>query len=275
MDELREMAVEIKKGASERGLVLFPGIPRWQTENERTHYPEVTWQGTWHQFLDLAARVGAKILYLVTLNFNFDSDLRSTLEADDYFDEPEFDADGNRNDRFWWAYQRLFERVSDWRPHDSKVLGIECWWLADGVVHEWDIQTEWFNEYARLIADIKRELSEAEMSEQRLRSTAATERLYGLGRELAGHERFPEASNEAKRQFMAEQFFPAETAVDQERIAEKASLIYWWDVGPAEHARKVERAQDMYERGGETIRHIATVLHLPEAKVREIVARRR
>jgi DNA-binding NarL/FixJ family response regulator len=88
---------------------------------------------------------------------------------------------------------------------------------------------------------------------------------------MTNHERYAEATNEAKRAFMAQQLFPMRSRQECREIAEIASLIYWWEIEPAQKAAKTEQAIEMFKKGA-TLSYIAATLKLSEQRVREALA---
>lgn len=111
------------------------------------------------------------------------------------------------------------------------------------------------------------EVQAVEAEGRRLRSAEEAKRLHERASEMARHPRFPEATSEAKREHMARELFPNEDRRDQRDIAERAALVYWWDVEPMERVTKAERVRELYD-AGESIRGIAAALKMSEAKVR-------
>lgn len=91
-------------------------------------------------------------------------------------------------------------------------------------------------------------------------------RIQQYADRLADHDRFPEAGNDTKREYMASQLFPDQTS-DIRSIVALARAIYWWDVEPLERVTKAERVLELRAQGY-AIRNIATMVRMPESKVR-------
>jgi len=92
---------------------------------------------------------------------------------------------------------------------------------------------------------------------------------------LAEHPRFKEANSQEKREFIAEKLFGPELEAHDYHfgvvaIARRASLIYWWEVEPAEQATIADRVRALRDRGT-SIRNIAATVKISEAKVRAYV----
>lgn len=278
MDELQAMVEAIAQLAAERGLSLFRGLPLFHdsTEAGGSPYPIATWQGDWPGYLDLAAEVGAKLVYIEAPTFDLEEEIRSVIEEQNYDDQPETDEEGNRTDEFWILHQRLIEHVDQWRQRTGQTLEVHMYWLAAGVAHQWIVRADWFVEFERsiesLITEFLAENKQSETDDRRTRREETDQRIQILADELVRHERFPEANNDARRQFLSKKLFPDEPPFIQHKVAELASLIYWRDIEPEKRATKTEQAREMYRKDGATIRHIAAVLHMPEARVREAIS---
>jgi hypothetical protein len=69
---------------------------------------------------------------------------------------------------------------------------------------------------------------------------------------------------------MAEQLFPDNDEYDLREIVTLAQMVYWWEVEPELRAAKEQKARDLWAKG-ESIRNIAAILKIPEAKVKTAI----
>jgi hypothetical protein len=238
--DLDPLRADIKRMAEERGLVVVPETP------DTSGMAPVQYSGDWPAYVELAARAGAVLLYVAAPQHDPERWAGFVAGQSPAPHDPDVPHDPEA-----WLHQRLREAAAPWDDYTGRVGWISCVWCREGVAHHWDIGTDWHDAC-----------------------------------ELAYHPRFPEATNDAKRVFMAEQLFS--NAIDElqeasghsytyqlgrinaQAVAERATLIYWWEVEPTERASKAERARDL-RRQGESIRNIAAVLKMPEGRVRAVL----
>jgi hypothetical protein len=267
-NQLEQLFKDIKQGAEKRGLIVFPDVPAPADAEEGGLI--ALWDGEWPEFLDLAVKAGVVIAYVHAPTFDLDRRLRQQFG---FSDEAEWRTDEDNTeetaDQKPWLYHRLIERVGEWSKHNGQVELVECIWLKDGVAHAFSTSAAWSDEFRQAVDEVRTEAREVRASDRLARSTEESTRLYQLAGQLARHERFPEAGSELKRRFMAQQLFPIEIGLHA-RIADLASIVYWWEVEPEERVTKTEKAQELYARG-ESLKSIAAMLNMPESKVRSAV----
>jgi len=267
---LTELWVAIRAGATARELPVFddlPALPRGYDDDIAC--PIARWSGEWEDFLDLAARARARLVYLVGLSFDRDAELRTragdaTALDDTVADEASDEAAG-------WLLTRLRDQTEEWAGREGELMSLTCAWVRDGVFHSFQREAEWFAAFDAAAGSVLTEAEAVETENRRLRSVEEAKRLHERACEMARHPRFAEATSEAKREHMAGQLFPNLSLRDRRDIAERAALIYWWDVEPIERVTKAERVRALYD-AGESIRGIAAALKMSEAKVREALA---
>jgi hypothetical protein len=277
IEEFEQLRVAIHQAASERGLLVFNGEPNV------SNFASVVWNADWLAFLDLAQRVHASLLYVCERRYepgqiiaeeSGDPDL-----IDDEIDNEEVTGsiEETEHESKVWLLERIRERIAPWDARRGEIISLSCIWIKDGVAHHWRHYAEWIFECREAIGAV---LDEAEMTKQEnrvLRSQEAARTLHKYATLMAQHPRFSEASSEEKREFMASQLFPEITTGDlrsyrpYRSIAQRAMLIYWWDIEPIEKITKAERAKALYAQG-ESIRNIAAVLKMSETKVKAAIA---
>lgn len=268
-----ELHVTIKRLAADRGLIIVNDVPIL------SRFPNIVWQGSWEEYLDCAVQVQATVLYL--RKWIYDPDLVINIaiaENEDHIDDEDEDdleeAEVALGDTRW-LIARLKEAIAPWAKYTSNVFGISCIWIKEGIAHYWSKDVEWYSEH-NLALETAIENAKQVMREQRvLRSDTDAIKFHEYATKIAHHPRFPEATSDAKRQFMVEQVFPEINDVfpgynSALQLVQRANLIYWWDVEPNEKVKLTERVKQMYE-DGETIRNIAAILKISEAKVRAAV----
>jgi hypothetical protein len=274
-EELDTLRASIQETASAHGLTVFDGEP------DVSRLASVAWRGDWMTFVGLAKQAGATLLYLhedrydpdqVILQQSHDPSLIPDESADQVTST---EATSEREDKAW-LYARIRERIAVWDARRNEVTGLSCIWVKDHVAHHWRCYADWIFECRDTIDAVLEEAEEISREDRVLRSQETAHKLYECAVQMAHHPRFSEASNDDKREFMAQQLFP-EMASDDPlgrrtamSIAKRASLIYWWDVAPTEKVMKAQRARALYAQG-DSIRNIASVLKMSDAKVRAAI----
>jgi hypothetical protein len=175
-----------------------------------------------------------------------------------------------------WLVARIRERIAPWDDRRGEVINVSCIWIKDHVAHHWRRYAEWIFECREAIDIVLGEAEQIDQENRTLRSQDAARTLHLCATQMVHHPRFPEATSEEKREFMASQLFVDLINSDllgyraASSIAKRAALIYWWDVEPIEKVTRVERARALHAQG-ESIRNIAAVLKMSEAKVRAAI----
>lgn len=274
---LGDLLVAIRGGAAARGLTVYDTLLVLPTEKEgQIAYPWADWNGDPAAFLDIAATVGPSVLYVAATRFDLDAELWQEVRTAGYRSVPDAGDDAQSpselpTDPACWLHRRLQERTAEWAGHDGEISGLHCVWMKDGVAHEFGPQADWLAAF-RIALDEAAMDGEAVLEEERrLRSNKETTRLHDRAGEMARHPRYAEATNDAKREYMAEQLFPELDPLDCRHVASLAALMYWWHVEPVERVSTIERVRELYD-AGETMTSIAALLKVSREKVRAALA---
>jgi hypothetical protein len=287
INELNSLRASINKAAVERGLIVFEGDPYYE------NMPSVIWDGDWLTFLDLAQEVHVQLLYFSEQKYDPDTAIvQETGDPDIICDgaEDECEAssvDNSDLDEKRWLLERIRESIVPWETQRGEIVSVSCVWMKDYVAHHWLCSANWLTACRKAIGAVIDEAEKKEMEsadETRMNRTIQTKaaglKLHEYATQMAQHPRFSDATSEAKREFMASQLFPDINADNDElsllgyrpamSIAQRATLLYWWDIEPLHRATQVERAQSLRNQG-ESIRNIATILKMSEAKVQAAI----
>jgi hypothetical protein len=266
MATIEEIIMSVQSAAAEMRLAIFQGIPDLDTRIGK-QFPVATWGGEWLPFIELAKRSGTTMLYLDTVHFDYESTVR---EATNLEEEIEDEEDPEDVGSVRWLYERIVEQTEEWRSRTGDLAHIQCYWLKGGIAHCHIEDSEWASAFYKVVDAAIRDARNVRQENRVQVTNEKTSRLYQCAEQMARHERYVEASNEAKRQFMAEKLFPEHDG-DHRRIAELAGLIYWWEVEPSDRATIAVRVNDLYHEGL-SVKNIATTLKMPEAKVKALLA---
>lgn len=266
--DLEDLTISIGQTATERGLIVFDGIPLL----DESQVPEVYWEGDWPGFLDMASRAQATLLYVGGSRY----DPEALVERHAPVEEEEDDQIETETGSSSWLRARLFAVIAPWNMHRGEVTGLTCLWLKDGIAHRWTTFAGWSLECLAAVDRVVEQANQAHHDEHVLRRKEEALKLHELATQMAHHPRFLGAKSAAKREFMAAQLFPDVTDVPMlgftaRGIAERATLIYWWEVEPGATVTKGARAMDLYARG-DSIPNIAAVLKMSESNVRAALA---
>lgn len=273
-NDFEQFCERVRSAANDADLLVFDGVP------DLTNLPVVRWQGEWHTFIDFAQKANATLLYLHEWRYDPDAlidgivhDQRTTPMADD--DEGEELGELDEGDQ--WLRDLLKDAVSPWNIYRDTPLTLSCVWFKDGVAHQWEDQAEWAEGHREAVQAVLDKAEQVHRREHGSRSEAAAQKLHVYAHLLAMNPRFTEAKSEEKREFMVERLFgddlrkePASYRLLPHLIARRAMLIHWWDIEPAERATIGERARQLYQ-DGESIKSIAAILRISEAKARAAV----
>jgi hypothetical protein len=261
LDNLQGILQAIRQRALEQSLRVVQGL-RFSVKGNSS--PEVDWKGEWTEYLDVAASVKAPLLYLEADPFDLERENLSLMSGYRGAKQP-----AGENEQLWLS-ERVIEATEEWRKHNGQLGYLRCAWFKEGVAHYLSLKAEWYIDYGDFVKSImvQAENVEEEMRRVRTKEEAVT-RLH-LASQLARHERFPEATNDDKRRYMAEQLFPDNDEYDLREIVTLAQMVYWWEVEPELRAAKELKARDLWAKG-ETIRNIAAILKMPEAKVKTAI----
>jgi hypothetical protein len=260
--DLQELSQTIKQKASEYGLYIVeaPISFRWVPS-----HIDINWEGDWTEYLELARKVMAPILYLECQPFNLDEQNAQTLVAQMSTNTWQDEEQGQ------WLAQRLDEETVSWRAYNGVVHQVQAVWLKEGVAHWLELGTNWWGEYRRAVSRMLEEAKEVKEENRRIHSKEEAQLLLERAKQLASHERFGEATSVEKREYMAQQLFPDLLGSYAAReVSSVAVAVYWWEVEPRALATKEEKARELRARG-ESIKNIAALLKMSEAKVRTAV----
>lgn len=276
--ELDDLYPIIKQAAVDRGLVVFDGLP-----NVLEFPGIVAWKGDWRDFLDCAIRAHVTLLYLKEWRYDPEGvveevileELGHRYVSNDSTESGDDEAE-TESDSTAWLRTRLLDAIAPWLVHRGEVSEVSSIWIKEGVVHLWSHEADWYPGHHEALDAALAEARQVAEQDRVLRSEEKALKIHEYAEQMAHHSRFPEAKSQEKRAFMAMQLFP-DIADDDwpERlaasIAKRAELIYWWDIEPIEKVSKAERAKELYTQG-ESIRNIAAMLKMSEAKVRAAIS---
>jgi hypothetical protein len=197
------------------------------------------------------------------------SEILAAMEAGGFDNEGDDSDDDGDGGAFRLLYSRCEEILLSFRKYDGKLGQISFAWFHDGVCHSFERSTEWYEASSSALVETVDEAKRSAREQRRSRSVEESLRLHSLADQMARHHRFIEATNEAKRAYMAEQLFPEEEYAAS--IADRAVLIYWWEVEPVERVTFVEKVRHLWQQG-ERVSGIAAILQVSQEKVRRAVA---
>jgi len=261
LDDLQETLQAIRQSAHGRGLRIVQGS-RFSVKGNNS--PAVDWEGEWAEYLELAASVKASVMYLEAEPFDLERENLSLING-----QKEARLPAGDNERLWLS-ERITEATEEWRRYNGRLGNIRCAWFKEGVGHYLSLKADWYIQYGDVASAA---LDEAESIEEEMRRVRTKEEAVvrlQMASQLARHERFPDATNDDKRRYMAEQLFPDNDEYDLREIVTLAQMVYWWEVEPELRAAKEQKARDLWAKG-ETIRNIAAILKMPEAKVKSAI----
>lgn len=261
LDDLQGTLQAIRQRAQEQGLHIVQG-PYFSVKGNNA--PEVDWEGEWTEYLEVAASAKASLLYIEADPFDLERENLSLINGQKGAKLPAGD-----NERLWLS-ERLMEATEEWSTYNGKLGYLRCAWFKEGVGHYLTMKADWYIEYSDFVRKALDEAESVEDEMRRIRSKEEAVTRLQLASQLARHERFPEATNEDKRRYMAEQLFPDNDEYDLREIVTLAQMVYWWEVEPELRAEKEQKARDLWAKG-ETIRNIAAILKMPEAKVKSAI----
>jgi hypothetical protein len=261
IDDLQETLQAIRQRAHEHGLRLVQGS-RFSVKGNNS--PAVDWEGDWTEYLEVAASVAASLMYIEADPFDLERESLSLANGQKGARLPAGD-----NERLWLS-ERITEATEDWRRYNGRLGNIRCAWFKEGVGHYLSLEADWYVEYANSARAALDEAANIEGEMRRVRTREEAMARLHLASQLARHERFPDATNEDKRRYMAEQLFPDNDEYDLREVVTLAQMVYWWEVEPELRAAKEQKARDLWAKG-ETIRNIAAILKMPEAKVKSAI----
>lgn len=264
MDDLDVKLTVITSKAKDKGLTIVRGYP------QGLNNPELDWEGELMEYLDVAEQVRVTILYLQSDKFDLEQENNKNASEDNNVDRRRRRILFSPSDAETpWLVQRLMESTEGWRQYNQSISNLECLWFKDGVGHRFAMKAPWYVAYEDAVGRAQEEAYEVEVENRQIRTTEEATKTFELARQLALHERFPDAANHEKRMFMAEQLFP-DMAEFKRRIVEIAELIYWWEVEPSERILKAQKVHELRAKG-ESIKNIQVLLKMSEAKVRAAI----
>lgn len=263
-DDLSGILAEIERKAAAQNLHIVRGLP--------TNYkPTLAWQGDLSDYIESAALARAAILYVRAAPFDLEKEntaLSCSQQGLRVQQLRTIDPDQNEQDQ--WLLQRLNEQTASFTAYEPQLGAIRCAWFADGISHNFNISTSWYTDYEAAASRALDESEVVEIENRRLRDEEASFFLLQAAREVASHERFPDASNNEKRAYMVDQIYPGLSPQQRTEVVGLAQAIYWWEIAPAENANREQQIRDLRSKG-ETIKNIAALLRIPETRVRAIL----
>lgn len=234
----------------------------------------VTWPGDWKSFLDLAAIVQARILYLVSARYDVEVEIHDAMPEAGHTETNGDEGTDEHKEQWEWLCERVKERTSEWDRYAGQIAYLFAYWFRDGVAHCFHATTSWYDEVRAAIKASVKDAYSVSREDRNTESPEEAQRLFECAKQMAQHERFVEATNEDKRRFMAKQLFPEEERPFSEwawkKIAEWAILYHWWYIEPTEQVSVVEKVLALYDQG-ETIKSISAVLHVTQKEVKKII----
>jgi hypothetical protein len=264
MDDLRDILNRIEQKGAEQNLHVVRGLPTIPA-------PEHTWQAEWIDYLETAGTANATLLYIQADPFDLDKENTLFSQTQQAIRIQQLrPTDPTQDEQEQWLLERLVEQTEQWRDYNNRIGSIKCLWFVSGIGHSLTITTPWYRDYESAATRALEEAETVELENRRLRTEEAAFFLMEAAREVASHERFPEATNNEKRAYMVDQLYPGLTPQQRTEVVGLAQAIHWWDIAPAENATKEQQARDLRARG-ETIRNIAALLKMPETRVRAIL----
>jgi hypothetical protein len=273
-DDLQEVLQGIEQKAKEHGLYIF--------ESEEIAYPSVLkldWQGEWTEYLEVAGLAKALFLYLEVERFDLEEANRAFMltqtakriqRTHPAISPNDEDDESNDEDEDDWLFQRLIEQTEAWREYQQRIGYIACLWFKDGVGHYLQLEASWYNNYTTAAWKVLEDADKVSIESRRIRSKEEAATRLQQAKQLAYHPRFVDASIDEKRRYMAAQLFPKLSYSGVTSVVSLAQAVYWWEVEPEMRATKDQKALDLWA-GGESIQNIATLLGMPEAKVRTAI----
>ncbi len=267
MDDLSEILEDVENKAKETNLSIVWGVPLL------INYPEIEWEGDWKEYLDLARHVGTALVYIEADKFDLEREnISRASHSSNRLERRRRLLFPLEDSEVVWLVQRLMEHTGEWSKYNQKIGHVKCLWFKDSVAHKYELNSSWYLAYSDTVEKVLEEAEVVEEENRQVRTEEEAAKNLQRAGQLARHERFPDASNSEKRLFMAQQLFPdnAEDRLDLTRIVHLAEMIYWWEVEPEMRASKAQKARDL-RANGESIKNIAALLKMPEAKVRAAI----
>jgi hypothetical protein len=277
MPSLDDIYQSIAQFANDKGLTLIDDLP------VLSRFPTIVWKGEWQEYLNCAAQVQASLLYAkkwiyipeALIDEVIDEQKNhSVIDDDDEINEVEgFSKTVGSHE--WWQV-RLKEAIEPWGNHRSEVFGITVLWIKESVAHLWSCDAEWYLEHKLAFENAIEQAEEVDDGNRIILSKETTLRFHEYAKQVAQHPRFADAKSIEKRMYMVSELFPdiendfPENYRPAFNVAKRAELIYWWEIEPKEKILVVERVKQLHEQG-ESIKNIAAILKITEAKVKAAV----
>ena len=268
MDKLDQLSETIAAHAAAHGLIVC----RDDIMLDVDHSPTVLFE-SWKDLVELAIKMDAKLLYIATFGADAEESWQRATKRAGLYEDVNFtdDTDERRpayRQREQWLVEQLNELRASIQQREDDAVTLKAIWMRDGVAHVYFEQADWWEEQEEYIGKLIEELTDVRDEARILRSDEESAIIKECAETLVHHERFSEATNENKREYMAAQLFPDQSPLAIRNIISLAQAIYWWDIEPAERATKGERIRELRSLGF-SIRHIASMLRMPESQVRE------
>jgi hypothetical protein len=283
-NDLQQVLHAIEQQAKEQGLHIVRctrGLP----SSSSLH---LAWEGEWLDYLEVARLANVSLLYVQAEPFDLEQENRSFASGDratrlrrlqaasEEEDEEEEETVTPSVAEADWLFQRFMEQTECWRSYQHQIGSIECLWVKEGVGHGLELDTEWYDAYIDAILNVLADAEAVALADRHVRSQEEAAAHLQRARQLAQHERFPEATNEDKRLYMAKQLFPdlpEYGSMGLRSVVSLARSVYWWDVAPAQQTAKEQQVRDLWAHG-ESIKNIAAQLGISETKVKAAIQAR-
>jgi len=232
-DPLSKTLEAIREVAKDSSLQLFCG---WLSENDKI--PEVYWDkdngGDWRNFLGCATAVNAKVLYLTWAPFEQFQVDEVVAELESELAEREGREDGASETR---------ELVGDARAFESKVgltCIIELAFVANGVLHIYQENPGWFDEFEELLPE-----EDDQEAEERKPTDKATVNKWAMV--LAGDQKYIASKD---REYLLEKLageeFPRLPVFE---ILSRAETIFQADFRQVAEEKLADEIRQLREQG--------------------------
>lgn len=236
--------------------------------------------GSWQECVDQARGAGASIIYVHADSADIDALLVPIAERAHLLVEESNGVvhyayeDVGLDDEEDQDVRKVSMAIIDWLESKQSELSNELGeletllvlWARDGITHTWSaIARRWEDRLTVIRAESDPLLAQFAQIYEAMPGYSAS-RHDGQARQLAEHPRFRDATSEAKRIYLASRLFDVDEQ-DARSIAERATLIHWYDIAPMQSKAQREAVQSLKNEGF-SVRAIAQQLGITEAKVR-------
>lgn len=232
IDPLLKTVEDIRAYAEDKGLAIFYG---WAYDEQAIHWNEEQ-GGDWLKFLEAAATLGAKCLYLNWApleQFQIDEALERTTRQGPRL--PHSGPDEIRDQR---------RRLEKFLAKVGQTAAIDLAFSIDGTLHSHQISADWFDELNEL-------REEGEEAEQGRRIEVIDKAVVDQwARELARHPQFGGCKTYDQREYLLEALSKDEFGdLPHAHILRRAEVVYVFEVRPKEEERLRDEARRLRKQG--------------------------